>query len=70
LSLSYDLGKVGKVFDNLNVALIGRNLISFDNYLGYDPETNSAGQTDRVRGDDFGNVPIPRMVQLRLGARF
>lgn len=70
LSLSYDLGKVGKVFDNLNVALIGRNLLSFDNYLGYDPETNSAGQTDRVRGDDFGNVPIPRMLQLRLGARF
>lgn len=70
LAVSYDLGKVGKVFNNVNVSLIGRNLISFDNYLGYDPETNSAGQTDRVRGDDFGNVPIPRMVQLRLGARF
>ena len=24
----------------------------------------------RVRGDDFGNVPIPRMMQIRLGARF
>ena len=70
LALSYDLGKVGKVFNNLNLSVIGRNLISFDNYLGYDPETNSAGQTDRVRGDDFGNVPIPRMVQFRVGARF
>ncbi len=70
LALSYDLGKVGKVFNNVNVSLIGRNLISFDKYQGYDPETNSAGQTDRVRGDDFGNVPIPRMMQLRIGARF
>lgn len=70
LALGYDLGKVGKVFSNLNVSLIGRNLISFDKYKGYDPETNSAGQTDRVRGDDFGNVPIPRMMQIRLGARF
>jgi TonB-linked SusC/RagA family outer membrane protein len=70
LGLSYDFGKVGKLFNNLNLSIIGRNLISFDNYLGYDPETNSAGQTDRVRGDDFGNVPIPRMVQFRVGARF
>ena len=70
LGLSYDLGKVGRLFSNLNVSIIGRNLISFDKYQGYDPETNSAGQTDRVRGDDFGNVPIPRMVQLRIGARF
>ena len=61
---------VGRVFENMNISLIGRNLLSFDDYQGYDPETNSAGQTDRVRGDDFGNVPIPRMIQVRLGARF
>ncbi len=70
LSLSYDLGKIGRLFNNVNITLAGRNLLSFDQYKGYDPETNSAGQTDRVRGDDFGNVPIPRMLQLRLGARF
>ncbi len=70
LSLSYDLGRIGRVFNNVNITLAGRNLLSIDKYKGYDPETNSAGQTDRVRGDDFGNVPIPRMMQLRLGARF
>ncbi len=70
IAISYDLGKIGRTFQNVNLSLVGRNLISFDNYQGYDPETNSAGQTDRVRGDDFGNVPIPITVQFRLGAKF
>lgn len=70
LALTYDLGKVGNAFQNVNFSLIGRNLISFDDYTGFDPETNSAGQNDRVRGDDFGNVPIPLSIQFRIGAKF
>jgi hypothetical protein len=70
IALGYDIGRLGRAFQNVNIGLIGRNLISFDDYQGYDPETNSAGQTDRVRGDDFGNVPIPITVQFRLGAKF
>lgn len=70
LSLTYDFGKVGRTFENLNLSFIGRNLLSFDEYEGFDPETNSAGQNDRVRGDDFGNVPIPMSFQVRLGAKF
>ncbi len=70
VALTYDLGKVNRVFDNVNVSLIGRNLYSFDNYQGFDPEANSAGQSDRVRGDDFGAVPIPRTFMVRLGVKF
>jgi TonB-linked SusC/RagA family outer membrane protein len=70
LGLSYDFGKVGRSFDNLSLSLWGRNLISFDNYQGFDPETNSAGQNDRVRGDDFGNVPIPRAFGVRVAGKF
>lgn len=62
--LGYDIGAY-KFFENINISLIGRNLISFDNYSGFDPETNSAGQNTRVRGDDFGNIPIPASVQLK-----
>ena len=29
--------------NSLRVTLYGRNLLSFDNYSGYDPETNVAG---------------------------
>lgn len=69
IALSYDFGKVGP-FRGLNVSAVGRNLISFDDYRGFDPETNSAGQNTRVRGDDFGNVPIPRTYQIKLSASF
>ena len=70
IALTYDLGKLKGVFENVNISLIGRNLMSWDKYQGFDPETNSAGQSDKVRGDDFGNVPIPRTVMARLNVRF
>ena len=69
LGVTYDFGRVGPYFQGLSLSLIGRNLYSWDDYTGFDPETNAAGQSDRVRGDDFGNVPIPRTVQLRLNVR-
>lgn len=70
IALSYRFGKVGNTFQDMNLSIVGRNLVSFDSYTGYDPETNSAGQTDRVRGDDFGNVPIPMSLMVRLGVKF
>ncbi|AQG82200.1 SusC/RagA family TonB-linked outer membrane protein [Spirosoma montaniterrae] len=69
VALSYQLPRI-KGISSLNVALIGRNLISWDNYNGFDPETNSGGNADLVRGVDFGNVPIPRTYQLQLSATF
>ncbi len=70
LGLTYSVGRIGRTFEDLNVSFLGRNLLSFDDYQGFDPETNSAGQNDRVRGDDFGNVPIPRSFSIRLAGRF
>lgn len=69
VAVSYDFGRVWRA-QGLSVTLAGRNLLSIDDYQGFDPETNAGGQNDRVRGDDFGNVPIPRTVQLRFNVRF
>ena len=55
---------------DLGVSLIGRNLYSFDNYSGYDPETNAGGQSTGTRGYQFGEVPIPRSFVLRINASF
>ena len=49
---------------------MGRNLFSLDNYSGYDPETNVAGQRTAVRGFDFVEVPIPRSFSMRLSLHY
>ncbi len=69
-SLSYSFGKVGKVFSDLTANVSGRNLISWDNYKGFDPEVNAGGQSTLLRGIDFGAVPIPRTVSVGINAKF
>jgi hypothetical protein len=70
LSLSYSLGSIIKGISNLEISLMGRNLYSWDKYFGYDPETNSGGQSSVLRGVDFGNSPIPRTYTVALKANF
>lgn len=70
VALNYTLPLLLKGVSALNVALVGRNLISWDKYNGFDPETNAGGSSDLLRAIDFGNVPIPRTYQLKLSATF
>ena len=70
LAITYNFGKINKTFNNLTVSFAGRNLVSWDTYRGYDPETNATGQNSLLRGVDFGNVPIPRTFQLGVVANF
>ncbi|WP_299990740.1 SusC/RagA family TonB-linked outer membrane protein [uncultured Pontibacter sp.] len=56
--------------NNVRLSLAGRNLFSIDDYSGYDPEINAAGQTNAVRGFDFVEVPIPRTYALGLNFTF
>jgi hypothetical protein len=69
ISLSYRMGKV-KIFNDLTFSLSGRNLISWDDYKGYDPEVNSGGQSTLLRAIDFGTVPIPRTFSFNVTAKF
>lgn len=69
VAFSYNVGKL-KGLSDLTISLGGRNLISWDNYKGYDPEINAAGQSSVLRGIDFGAVPIPRTYNLALRAKF
>ncbi len=70
VSLGYDFGKVSNIFSGLSVLLSGRNLFSWDDYKGYDPEVNAGGQSTILRGIDFGAVPIPRTFSLSVQAKF
>jgi len=58
--MSYNL-KIEKSFlENVKFTLSGNNLISWDNYFGFDPEVNTGGQTNGVSGHVMASVPIPR----------
>jgi hypothetical protein len=70
MALSYELPAFAKFIKSSSISVIGRNLISWDSYDGYDPETNSGGNSAVLRGIDFGNVPIPRTFQLSFRASF
>ena len=70
VSATYEFKPTFLKAGSMRVSLSGRNLLSFDNYSGYDPEVNAAGQSSAVRGFDFVEVPIPRMFVAGLSVTF
>lgn len=70
LSISYNLGRLNKAISDFTLTFAGRNLISWDNYKGFDPETNAGGGSTIARGIDFGNVPIPRTYSFAVNVKF
>jgi len=61
-------GPLGLVALTLEVA--GRNLHTWTDYTGYDPETNMFGTSTVARGTDFATYPIPRSFSIGLRAAF
>jgi len=70
VSLAYTFYKPFNNIDNIRLSLVGRNLVSWDDYSGWDPEINAAGQSNGVRGFDFAGVPIPRTFQFGVNVSF
>ena len=70
VSLAYTFYKPFNNIDNIRLSAVGRNLVSWDDYSGWDPEINSAGQSNGVRGFDFAGVPIPRTFQFGVNVSF
>ena len=70
VSLSYNFKPKWDFIDNVALSLVGRNLVSWDNYSGWDPEVSAAGQSNGVRGFDFATVPIPKTYQFGVNVSF
>ncbi|MBL7742741.1 MAG: SusC/RagA family TonB-linked outer membrane protein [Chitinophagaceae bacterium] len=70
VSVSYQLNPKFLKKNSLRLTLSGRNLLSIDNYSGWDPETNAAGQDNAVRGFDFVEVPLPRTFMFGINLNF
>ena len=72
VSVSYRVGKVGGV-GNWTVGLVGRNLLTFTNYTGFDPETGLSGGTlgsPVLNGVDRYAFPNLRTFTFSLGSTF
>jgi TonB-dependent starch-binding outer membrane protein SusC len=70
VSLTYNFKPKALGIDNIQLSLIGRNLYSWDKYRGWDPEVNSAGQRNGIRGIIAGAVPIARTFQFGVNISF
>lgn len=54
----------------LSVNLTGRNLHTWTNYTGIDPEINLFSANTVARGTEFGTSPIPRVFSVGVTANF
>ena len=73
VSLSYALSPSLLRYVHANGAtltLAGRNLKTWTDYTGWDPETNAGGQSTLVRGFSFATVPVPRNVTFAVNLNF
>lgn len=64
VSVNYTFRPSGVPIQSIRLNASGRNLFSFDDYNGYDPEINTGGQRTGVRGFGFVVPPIPRTFSL------
>ncbi|MCK5029442.1 MAG: TonB-dependent receptor, partial [Bacteroidales bacterium] len=74
ISLSYDfdtqmLGKVGEYVDNLKLSLIGRNLFTFTQYTGFDPEVAISDNPTNFKLDEY-SYPNYRTYAVTLQVSF
>lgn len=53
-----------------SITFSGRNLVTWTDYTGWDPETNTGGQRTVVRGFGFAAVPIPRSIAMSVNLNY
>jgi hypothetical protein len=72
LSVGYRIGRLGR-YGDWTVNLIGRNLLTWTDYTGYDPETGVNGGTNGsgiLNAADAFNFPNLRTITLQFNVGF
>ncbi|MEN0002577.1 MAG: SusC/RagA family TonB-linked outer membrane protein [Bacteroidota bacterium] len=70
-TISYTIPSLfGGALDNTVISFGGRNIFSIDNFTSFDPEVNAGGQSNLMRGVNFGTVPIPRVYTFTIKTNF
>jgi TonB-linked SusC/RagA family outer membrane protein len=69
VAYTFDQPWVGRTLGltSVDVRLSGRNLKTWSNYTGLDPETTVGGSSTRVGGQDYFNLPLTRSFVFTVG---
>jgi TonB-linked SusC/RagA family outer membrane protein len=70
LSLSYNWKPKTNAIKSIIFTASGSNLFTWTKYWGFDPEVNFEGASNVSRGQDFGNIPVPRVFKLGVKLTF
>jgi hypothetical protein len=71
LTLNYDIDlKSNSFIESCNIYLQGRNLYTWTNYSGYDPEVTSFLYDGLILGHDWNNKPNSRTFLVGLNFNF
>jgi len=70
VSLSYNWKPNVKAIESIVFTVSGSNLLTWTDYWGFDPEVNYEGASNVSRGQDFGNIPVPRVFKFGVMLKF
>ena len=74
LTLGYSLNTqdnfLGGTFDKFRIYLTGTNLVTFTDYLGYNPEVSNNTTSSLTPGEDYGAYPLTTSITLGLNLNF
>jgi TonB-dependent starch-binding outer membrane protein SusC len=70
VSVSYNVGNIGKNIKNMNLFLNAQNLFVITNFTGFDPEVNVDKNIGGVPSFGIEYIPYPTARNIQLGVRF
>ena len=59
-----------KVLENAQIFVLGENLFTITQYPGFDPEVNSYGSSNRVKGIDIFGYPSNKSIRIGVNIGF
>lgn len=70
LGYRFSEGQISRGFPALRVYLSGTNLLTFTDYVGYNPEVNNQSTNNNTPGEDYGAYPLTRNFTIGVNVSF
>jgi len=70
LAYTFPESVLGNTFSAMRLSVSGTNLVTWTDYLGFNPEVNNNDDNVNVQGEDYGAYPLARIFTIGLNASF